>query len=164
MRRGIIVALLGMACAVAQAVTPQRGLSLPEPVFAFDSLHGIAAWLRQHGREGYIGADVADAIGIPRPQGEALVAAWQRGFKSDDVLRIAQVLDNRAADERDFILFMVQRPDDQVYFYLSTALGGLQKAFVSIPSKNLVLPLERGEAELRWRAEVLYWKERSEAR
>jgi len=160
-RRGIIVAMLGLACAVAQAATPQRGLPQPEPVFAFDSLHGIAAWLRQHGREGYIGADVADAIGIPRQQDEALLAAWQRGFKSDDVLRIAQISTD---DERDFILFMVQRPDDQVYFYLSTPLGGLQKAFVSIPSKNLVLPLERGEAELRWRAEVLYWKERSESR
>ena len=161
MRRGIILAMLGFACAVAQAATPQRGLPQPEPVFAFDSLHGIAAWLRQHGREGYIGADVADAIGIPRQQDEALLAAWQRGFKSDDVLRIAQISTD---DERDFILFMVQRPDDQVYFYLSTPLGGLQKAFVSIPSKNLVLPLERGEAELRWRAEVLYWKERSESR
>jgi hypothetical protein len=51
-----------------------------------------------------------------------------------------------------------------VYFYLSTPLGGLQKAFVSIPSKNLVLPLERAEAELRFREEVLYWKDRSEAR
>jgi hypothetical protein len=164
MRRGIIVVMLGLACAAAQAATPQRGLPQSEVVFAFDSLHGIASWLRQHGREGYIGADVADAIGIPRPQGEALVAAWQRGFKSDDVLRIAQVLDHRAADERDFILFMVQRPDDQVYFYLSTPLGGLQKAFVSIPSKNLVLPIERAEAELRWRSEVLFWKDRSEAR
>jgi hypothetical protein len=165
MRRGIIVAMLGLLCAVAQAATPQRGLPQHEPLFAFDSLHAIAVWLRQHGREGYVGADVADAMGIPRPQGETLVAAWQRGFKNDDVLRIAQVLDNRAADsERDFILFMVQRPDDQVYFYLSTPLGGLQKAFVSIPSKNLVLPLERAEAELRFREEVLYWKDRSEAR
>jgi len=164
MRRGIIVAMLGLACAIAQAA-PQRGVPQPEAVFAFDSLHGIATWLRHYGREGYIGADVADAMGIARPQGVALLAAWQRGFKSDEVLRIAQVLDNRAADvERDFILFMVQRPDDRVYFYLSTALGGLQKAFVSIPSKNLLLPIERAEAELRWRAEVLYWKDRSEAR
>jgi hypothetical protein len=165
MRRGFIVAMLGLACAATQAATPQHAPPQPAPVFAFDSLHGIVSWLRQHGREGYIGADVADAMGIPRPQGETLVAAWQRGFKNDDVLRIAQVLDNRAADgERDFILFMVQRPDDQVYFYLSTPLGGLQKALVSIPSKNLVVPLERGEAELRFREEVLYWKDRSEAR
>jgi hypothetical protein len=161
MRRGIIVVMLGLACALAQAAAPQRGLPQHEPLFAFDSLHGIAAWLRQHGREGYIGADVADAMGIARPEGEALLAAWQRGFRSNDVLRIAQV----AADaERDFILFMVQRPDDQVYFYLSTPLGGLQRAFLSIPSKNLVKPLERGEAELRFREEVLYWKDRSEAR
>jgi hypothetical protein len=160
MGRGVIAVMLCAACALAQAATPQRSLGLPEPVFAFDSLHGIAAWLRQYGREGYIGADVADAMGIPRPQGEALLTAWQRGFRSDDVLRIAQI---SADGERDFILFMVQRPDDQVYFYLSTPLGGLQKAFVSIPSKNLVLPLERAEAELRWRSEVLYWKERSES-
>jgi hypothetical protein len=160
MRRGIIVVMLGLACALAQAA-PQRGVPQHGPLFAFDSLHGIAAWLRQHGREGYIGADVADAMGIPRPQGEALLAAWQRGFRSNDVLRIAQV----AADaERDFILFMVQRPDDQVYFYLSTPLGGLQRAFLSIPSKNLVKPLERSEAELRFREEVLYWKDRSESR
>jgi hypothetical protein len=145
----------------AAAATPQRGLAPQSPVFAFDSLHGIAAWLRQHGREGYIGADVADAIGIPRQDDEPLVSAWQRGFRNDDVLRIAQVSTD---DQRDFILFMVQQPDDHVYFYLSTALGGLQKAFVSIPSRNLVVPLERGEAELRWLQEVLYWKDRSEAR
>jgi hypothetical protein len=51
-----------------------------------------------------------------------------------------------------------------VYFYLSTPNGGLQKAFVSIPSKSLVVPLDRGEAELRFREEVLYWKDRSETR
>jgi hypothetical protein len=169
MRRGLVLAMLCLVSQMPWAVTPQRGLTQQEPIFAFDSLHGIAAWLRHHGREGYIGADVADAMGIPRAQGQALLAAWQRGFRNDDVLRIAQVLDSHAArgdgiGERDFILFMVQRPDDQVYFYLSTPLGGLQKAFISIPSKNLVIPLERGEAELRWRREVLYWKDRSEAR
>ena len=159
MRWGIVVVTLGLACALAQAATPQRGLPT-EPLFAFDSLQGIATWLRHHGREGYIGADVADAMGIPRAEHEALVAAWPRGFRNDDVLRIAQV----AADgEREYILFTVQRPDDQVYFYLSSPLGGLHKAFLSIPSKNLVVPLERGEAELRFRAEVLYWKDRSES-
>jgi hypothetical protein len=164
-RRGIVLAVLGVACAVAQAATPVRSAPQPEAVFSFDNLRSIASWLRQHGREGYIGADVADAMGIPRPEGENMLAAFQRGFKSDEVLRIAQVLDDRAADaERDFILFMVQRPDDQVYFYLSTPLGGLQKAFVSIPSKNLVVPLERGEAELRFQQEVLYWRDRSETR
>jgi hypothetical protein len=162
--RGIVLAVLGLVCVAASAVTPLRGV--PEApaldVAALDahSLHSIAGWLRQHGREGYIGADVADAMGIARLQGEELVAARQRGFKNDEVLRIAQI----AADEaRDFILFMVQRPDDQVYFYLSTPGGGLQKAFVSIPSKNLVVPLERIEAELRFRQEVLYWKDRSAA-
>jgi hypothetical protein len=89
-----------------------------------------------------------------------VLAAMQRGFRNqDDVLRIAQVLD----DQSDYLLFMVQRPDDQVYFYLSTPLGGLQKAFLSIPSRNLVVPIERAEAELRFREEVLYWKDRSES-
>jgi hypothetical protein len=158
--RGLFLALI-CACSTSwAAAAPQRGVALPEIEFAFDSLYGIAAWLRQYGREGYIGADVAEAMGIERPHGEALLAAMQRGFRNqDEVLRIAQVLDNR-----DFILFMVQRPDDHVYFYLSTPLGGLQKAFLSIPSKNLVLPLERAEAELRFQEEVLYWKDRSESR
>jgi len=153
MRRGIVVTLLGLACALAQAA-PQRGVPPLETIFEVDHLHGIADWLRANGRDGYIGADVADAMGIARPQGEALLAALQRGFRNDEVLRIAQLFE-------DYILFMVQRPDDQVYFYLSTPLGGLQKAFVSIPSKNLVVPLERNEAELRFRHEVLYWKDRS---
>ena len=51
----------------------------------------IAGWLRDHGREGYIGADVADAMGIAAPAGEELLAARQRGFRNDDELRIAQV-------------------------------------------------------------------------
>jgi hypothetical protein len=160
LRRGLV---LGVLCLLsfAAAAAPQRTQAIPEVTFAFDSLYGIASWLRQSGREGYIGADVADAMGIARPGGEALVTAWQRGFRTEDVLRIAQI----AADkEGEFILFMVQRPDDQVYFYLSTPLGGLQKALVSIPSKNLVMPLERAEAELRFREEILYWKDRSESR
>jgi hypothetical protein len=160
MVRGLLL-MLCLFTSAPWAVPPQRALPKPETGFAFDSLYGIAAWLRHYGREGYIGADVADAMGIERPQGEELLAARQRGFRTDDVLRTAQISDD---SERDFILFMVQRPDDRVYFYLSTPLGGLQKAFLSIPSRNLVVPLERGEAELRFREEVLYWKDRSEAR
>ena len=37
----------------------------------------------------------------------------------------------------------------------------LPEALVSIPSKNLVVPLERLEAEPRFRREVLYWKDRT---
>ena len=160
MVRGLLLAMLCAFSAPCWSAAPQRGVPTPGIEFAFDSLYGIAAWLRQYGREGYIGADVAEAMGIERPRGEALLAAMQRGFRNqDDVLRIAQVLE----DKSDLILFMVQRPDDQVYFYLSTPLGGLQKAFLSIPSKNLVLPIERAEAELRFREEVLYWKDRSES-
>ena len=152
--RGCALAVLGLVGAAALAANPApRG----ETTLEIRNLSTIAGWLREHGRDGHIGADVADAMGIARPQGEDTVAARQRGFRSEQELRVAQV----AADERDFILFMVQRPDDHVYFYLSTPLGGLQKAFVSIPSKNLVVPLTRGEAELRFRQEVLYWMDRS---
>ena len=155
MRLAVFVSVLLLACAGALAA-PQRGVPQPDVVFAFDSLHGIASWLRQNGREGYVGADVADAMGIARADGQALLPAWQRGFRSEEVLRIAQIL-----AEGELLLFMVQQPDDQVYFYLSTPLGGLHKAFLSIPSRNVVMPLERSEAELRFREEVLYWKDRS---
>ena len=153
MRRGFVLAVFTLCSFVASAAQPRGEVTLDR-----ENLREIAGWLREHGAEGFIGGDVADAIGLPRMIGEELLAARQRGFKSDDELRIAQV----SADGRqDFILFMVQRPDDQVYFYLSTAAGGLQKALVSIPSKNMVLPLERLEAEPRFRREVLYWKDRT---
>ena len=59
-----------------------------------------------------------------RASSEELLQARQRGFRNDEVLRIAQV----SADERrEFLLFMVQRPDGQVYFYLSTVREGLKK-------------------------------------
>jgi hypothetical protein len=147
--RLFLLAVLSAVC-VAASAAPDK-----------ESLQAIVGWLKDHGRDGYIGADVADAMGIPRLLGEELLAARQRGFKTDDELRIAQI---SADGMLEFILFMVQRPDDQVYFYLSTPHGGLQKAFVSIPSKNLVMPLERIEAEPRFRREVLYWRDRSETR
>ena len=157
MRRLFLLAVLSTVCVAASAVNPSARESAPDK----ESLQAIVGWLKDHGRDGYIGADVADAMGIPRLLGEDLLAARQRGFKTDDELRIAQI---SADGMLEFILFMVQQPDDQVYFYLSTPHGGLQKAFVSIPSKNLVLPLERMEAEPRFRREVLYWRDRSESR
>jgi hypothetical protein len=150
----VVLAVITLWSFAVSAAQPLRS----ETAADRENLRDIAGWLRDHGRDGYIGADVADAIGLPRMIGEETLAARQRGFKSDDELRIAQV----SADAReDFILFMVQRPDDQVYFYLSTPGGGLQKALVSIPSKNVVLPLDRLEAEPRFRREVLYWKDRT---
>ena len=153
--------LLAALSTLSVAVSAAQPVARAETAIDRESLREIAGWLRDHGRDGYIGADVADAMDLPRMLGEELLAARQRGFKNDNELRIAQV----AADgKQDFILFMVQRPDDQVYFYLSTPGGGLQKALVSIPSKNLVVPLERLEAEPRFRREVMYWKDRSETR
>jgi len=129
----ILAALPGYAAQVAPSF---QQFTSPDPV----SLRSIAGWLRESGRDGFVGADVADAMGIPRQVTEEVLEARQRGFRNEDVLRIAQI---SADDKRDFMLFMVQRPDDQVYFYFSTVRDGLKKAFVSIPSRNLVMPLDR---------------------
>ncbi len=146
--------------AVAAPIAPERALQQFTSA-EFGNLRSIAGWLREHGRDGYVGADVADVMGIPRLDTEDLLEARQRGFKSEDVLRIVQI---SADDKRDFLLFMVQRPDDQVYFYLSTVREGLKKAFVSVPSKNLVMPMDRLEAEARFRQELRYWGDRMESK
>jgi hypothetical protein len=165
MRRAAVLAFLcsGFVMTLSAhgaAIAPERQLQQITSA-EFGNLRSIAGWLRQSGRDGYVGADVADAMGIPRLETEELLEARQRGFKSDDELRIAQI---SADEKRDFLLFMVQRTDDQVYFYFSTVREGLKKAFVSIPSKNLVMPLDRLEAEARFRHEVRYWGERIESK
>ena len=131
-----------------------RGGAAPVEVSA---LRSIAAWLREQGHEGFLGADVADALGIARLAHEELLQAHQRGYRSDGVLRMAQL---SADEKRHFLLFMVQRPDGQVFFYLSSVGEGLKRAFVSIPESNLVQPLARGEAEASFLQEVLYWEDK----
>jgi hypothetical protein len=123
-------------------------------------LRSVAGWLREHGTSGFLGADVAEAIGIRRGAADEPLPARQRGFRNDAVLRIAQV----PADEGDYVLFMVQQPDDQVFFYFSTVREGLKKALVSIPSRNLVAPLEPHEAERNFRAELRYWEDKAATR
>ena len=160
-RLGFTLAFLGLLAALPGYAAPVApGL---QQIISADSvsLRSIAGWLRESGRDGFVGADVADVMGIPRQVTEDVLEARQRGFRNEDVLRIAQI---SADDKRDFLLFMVQRPDDQVYFYFSTVREGLKKAFVSIPSRNLVMPLDRLEAEARFRQEVRYWGERMESR
>jgi hypothetical protein len=144
--RGWLAAILACVCmsAVAAPAAPTK------PVEA-TGLRSIAGWLKAQGAEGFLGADVADAIGIPRGADVELIAARQRGFRDAEVLRIAQVIDG------EYLLFMVQRPTE-VYFYLSTVHGGLRKALVSIPGQEAVAPLEPDEAESNFRREVLYWE------
>jgi hypothetical protein len=121
------------------------------------SLRTISAWLHSSGRDGYLSADVADAAGIPRAAAEDLLEARQRGFRSGEVLRIVQA---SADGTRDFLVFMVQRPDGEVYFYFATVKEGLKKAFVSIPKQAAVLTLERAEAQASFQREILYWQAR----
>ncbi|HYR37202.1 MAG TPA: hypothetical protein VEQ87_23140 [Burkholderiales bacterium] len=147
--RGILAAVLaciwlgaiGAPAAPAKAVVESTGL------------RSIAGWLKAHGAEGFLGADVADAMGIARGADDELIAARQRGFRDDQILRIAQLIDG------DTLLFMVQGPGE-VYFYLSSVRGGLRKALVSVPGREAVTPLEAAEAESNFRREVLYWEQR----
>jgi len=159
MRIAACLAALGLASACLN-VSAAPGAAEARAIDTV-GLRSVAGWLRSHGSSGFLGADVADAVGIRRDAAEDALPARQRGFRNDDVLRIAQV---PAEEGRDFVLFMVQQPDDQVFFYFSTVREGLKKAFVSIPSKNLVAPLERHEAERNFRSELLYWEDKAATR
>jgi hypothetical protein len=155
--RMVRAAVLGLGCLFALQV-PAVSPDTRPATLAVEStgLRTIAGWLRAHGVDGYLGADVADAMGIARATHEGQIEAKQRGFRLEETLRVAQLIDSRDA----LLLFMVQRPDGQVFFYLSSVTGGLKKAFVSIPSRNVVAPLGAAEAESSFAAEVLYWETR----
>jgi hypothetical protein len=125
------------------------------PAFENLSLSSIAGWLKRDGREGWLGADVADAVGIPRLATEELLEARQRGVRDGEALRVVQL----SADERrDFLLFMVQRSDGQVYFYLASVREGLKGAFVS--SSGTVSRLESLEAQALFERELRFWEGR----
>ena len=109
--RGMLAAVLACACMSAVAAP-----AVPTKAVETTGLRSIAGWLKAQGAEGFLGADVADAIGLPRDADVELIAARQRGFRDAEVLRIAQVIDG------DYLLFMVQGPTE-VYFYLSTVRG-----------------------------------------
>ena len=159
MARGSVVVLLQALCAPSIEVSAvARGASLPG-LEALDTanLRSIAAWLQESGRDGYLAGDVADAAGIPRDAAEDALEAKQRGFKSGGVLRIAQI---SADAKRDFLLFMVQQPEGEVFFYLSSVKGGLKKAFVFVPLKKGVVPLAPDDAQASFLQEIRYWQER----
>jgi hypothetical protein len=141
-----VLSLLASICVSASAA--------PGTTVAVETtgLRTVASWLQAQGTPGYVGADVADAIGIARK--EDVVEAMQRGFRDDDVLRMAQVI------RGDTLLFMVQG-GGEVYFYLSTLRGGLRKALVSVPSRESVTPLGDDEAQANFRRELLYWESKA---
>ncbi len=122
---------------------------------ASGSLQSIAAWLEKSGVDGAMGAEVADALNVPRLESEETVGARQMAFQSGETLYLAQVL---ADERREFLLFMVKRPD-RVIFYLSTVADGFKKAVVSIPERHIVIPLHGAEAEKGFRDVVAYWEE-----
>src|SRR5258708_17926148 len=139
--RGLLAAVLacvGMSAVAAPAV--------PTTTVESGGRRVIGGWLKSRGVPGYVGADVADAMGIPRAAGAELLDALQRGFREDEVLRIAQFIDG------EYVLFMVQRPGE-VQLYLSTVRGGLRNALVSIPARDAVAPLEATETEAKFRCQ-----------
>ena len=146
--RAMLLAVLASVSIVALAAPAMPG----GPVEA-TGLRSIAGWLKAKGAEGYLAAEVADAMGIPRETGVELLAARQRGFRDDEVLRIAQMV------EGEYLVFVVQSAGE-VYFYLSTVREGLKKAFLSIPDRKLVVALERDEAQSGFQHEVAYWQDK----
>ena len=146
--RGALLAVLACVCMSAVAAP-----TVPTSTVESTGLRSIAGWLKTKGAEGYLAAEVADAVGIPREAGAELLVARQRGFRDAEVLRIAQVVDG------EYLLFMVQS-GGEVYFYLSTVRGGLRKALVSLPDRESVTPLGSAEAESNFRREVLYWEQK----
>ena len=145
--RGAVAALLACVCVCASAATPVGGAAAESA-----GLRSIAGWLKSRGTPGFLGADVADAIGIPRG-GAEMLDAMQRGFRDAEGLRVAQVI------EGQYLLFMVQAAGE-VYFYLSTVQGGLRRALVSVPSRQFVVPLETAEAQANFRREMLFWEDK----
>jgi hypothetical protein len=141
--RAVLLVLFACICFSAAAAP---GAAAPVET---TSLRTIAGWLHAKGTPGYVGADVADAMGIPREAD--LVEAMQRGFREENVLRVAQVV------RGDTLLFMVQG-EGEVYLYLSTLRGGLRKALLSVPSRESVTPIGDAEAQANFRRELLYWE------
>ncbi len=140
------------AAPVAPSGAPVPGAEAIETI----SLKGIAAWLRQSGKEGFLGGDVADAAGIPRQPAESALEVSQRGYRSEGVLRVAQVSLDAA---RAFVLFMVQHPGGDVAFYVSNEREGLVRAFVAIPGHGVV-PVGVLDAQPAFQAELRYWEAR----
>ena len=143
------VALSAAFSALAAAPRPAADEARVELV----GLRSIAGWLKEKGTEGYLSPEVAEALGIGH--GEDALDARQRGFRNAATLRIVQLLPD------DSMLFMVQAADGEVYFYHSTLRAGLRRALLSIPGRQLVVPLGRAEAESNFRAEVLYWEDKA---
>jgi hypothetical protein len=143
--RHVLAAVLSVICIAASAAPG----SVRSPETA--GLRTIAGWLQSKGTPGYVGADVADAIGIRRAEGDKVVDAMQRGFRDERVLRMAQVIDGET------LLFMVQA-EGEVYFYLSNVRGGLRKALLSLPTSESVITIDGAEAQASFLREVHYWE------
>jgi hypothetical protein len=151
------------AALVAPAALAPAAARLPEAAPGLEALDNaglksIAAWLKHSGKGGWLGADVADAAGIPRYKAEEGLEVSQRGFRSGDVIRVAQISSDA---KRQFILFMAQHPGGEVFFYVSTPEDGLKKAFVSVPSQAAVVPLRGEEARAGFQRELSFWEARS---
>jgi len=148
---GLLGALILVFPALASANAVPTGSEAARPNRV---LQAIAAWLQERGEEGAMGSDVADVLGIPRRPAENRFDARQLAYRSGETLHLAQVLAGRHSDH---LLFMVQR-GEEIVFYLSTPSKGLRKAVLSVPGRQLVIPLYGLEAEAGFREAVGYWR------
>src|SRR5262245_11094605 len=152
--RAVFLCFILLSCGHAWSAAPASSFH-SRPVLEAGTLGTIAGWLRREGRDGWLGADVADAVGIPRLATEDLLEARQRGYRDDEALRVAQI----SADERrDFLLFMVQQEDGRVFFYLASVREGLKSALVS--TSGVVTRLGETEAQEAFRRELRFWEAR----
>jgi hypothetical protein len=146
-------------CAAALAPVTEGHTSAMPGLYAVKStaeaLQTIAIWLERSGEEGWMGADVADALEILRLKTEDSVAARQRAFRTGDRLHLVQ---GSADERREFLLFMVKGPDQRVHFYLSTVSEGYKRGFVTVPGRRGVAALEADQGERGFRSEVSYWQ------
>jgi hypothetical protein len=149
--RAVLLAVITVCCMSASAAPAGS------PDAQVPGLRTIAGWLQSKGTPGYVGADVADAMGIRRAQGDKVLDAMQRGFRDERGLRMAQVIDGET------LLFMVQA-EGEIYFYLSSVRGGLRKALLSLPTRESVITIDGAEAQASFLREVRYWEDKAAAR
>jgi hypothetical protein len=150
-----------VVCAAALALAPvTAGHTSVKPGLypvksTVEALQTIATWLERSGEEGWMGADVADALEILRLKTEDSVAARQRAFRTGEKLHLVQ---GSADERREFLLFMVKGPDQRVRFYLATVSEGYKRGFMTVPGRRGVEALDAAEGARGFRSEVSYWQ------
>ena len=133
---------------------PRGGAPQPELLFAIDNLRAIAGWLRAarprrlHRRR----RRRRDGHRAPA-DGEELLAGVAARLQA--TTRCCASRRSRPTSGASSSSSWCSGPTTRCTSTCRRRTAACRRRFVSIPSKSLVVPLERGEAELRFRREVL---------